>query len=112
MSSPVREFQSPLTNIIHCFLNLPLESSSTFFPKGSPQKIVGHVIDILNRTVPQDTESISDTSLDENLSPVISLLSNIHQVAPDPVKEYIKQNILPTETYPPTFPVSPSPKVC
>lgn|SRR2546428_639389 len=101
MSSPVREFQSPLTNVIHCFLNLPLGGSqSDFFPNGTPAKVVKHIIEILNRTVPEDTDAVSDTSLDENLSPVIILLSNIHEVAPDQVKEFMKEQLLPTERYP------------
>jgi hypothetical protein len=98
MSFPVREFQSPLTNVIHCFLNLPLGSSqSDFFPNGTPTKVVNHIIEILNRTVPEDTDAVSDTSLDENLSPVISLLSNLYEVAPDQVKEFLKEQLLPKE---------------
>ena len=98
MSFPVREFQSPLTNVIHCFLNLPLSSSqSDFFPNGTPTKVVNHIIEILNRTVPEDTDAVSDTSLDENLSPVIGLLSNIYEVAPDQVKEFLKEQLLPKE---------------
>lgn len=98
MSSPVREFQSPLTNVIHCFLNLPLGSSkSDLFPNGTPTKVVKNIIEILNRTVPEDTDAVSDTSLDESLSPVVTLLSNIYEVAPDQVKEFIKEQLLPTE---------------
>ena len=93
-------FKSPLTNVVHCLITLPLDGSqSDLFPKDSPTKVVQHVIDTLDRSVPEDTESVSDTTLDENLSPVISLLSSIYQVAPDPVQASMKRSLLPTEEY-------------
>src|SRR5271154_7151017 len=98
--SPVKQFESPLTNIVHCLLNLPLESSqSTLFPNGTPTKVTQFIIDTLNRSIPQDTDSISDSSIDENLSPVISLLYNLYEVAPDPVKESMKEQLLPSDSY-------------
>ena len=95
-----KEFKSPLTNVVHCLITLPFDSSqSDLFPKDSPTKVVQHVINTLDRSLPEDTESISDTSLDENLSPVISLLSSFYQVAPDSVQASMKQSLLPTEEY-------------
>jgi hypothetical protein len=97
---PAKEFRPPLTNVIHGLLNLPLlHSQSTLFPNESPMRVVQHIVDTLNRTIPQDTECISDTSLDENLSPVFALLSNIYDVAPTTVKPSMKEQLLPTEAY-------------
>lgn len=96
----MRDLRPPLTNIVHCLLNLPLGfAKSELFPNSALTKVVQHIIDTLNRSVPQDTESIGDVSLDENLSPVISLLSSIYDVAPDTVKDTMKQNLLPTEKF-------------
>jgi len=87
--------------VVHCLITLPLEGAhSDLFPKESPTKVVQHIIDTLDRSVPQDTESVSDTTLDESLSPVISLLSSIYQVAldpADPVKTFMRQSLLPTD---------------
>lgn len=85
--------------MIHCLLNLPVASSeSILFPPNSPAEVVEHIIDIIDKSVPQDTESIMDTYLDENLSPVFALLSNIYEVAPDSVKDTMKERLLPAET--------------
>jgi hypothetical protein len=93
-------FQPPLTNIVHCLLNLPLANSQLdLFPNSSSTKVVRQIIDLLDRSIPQDTESVSDNSLDENLSPIIGLLSSIREVAPESVKTYMKQRLLPSETY-------------
>jgi hypothetical protein len=98
-----REFKSPLTNVVHCLITLPLDGAqSDLFPKELPTKVVQHIIDTLDRSVPQDTESVSDTNLDESLSPVITLLSSIYQVAldpADPVKNFMRQSLLPTDEY-------------
>jgi hypothetical protein len=100
ISSRMKVFQPPLTNIVHALLNLPLASSqSIFFPESSPTKIVQLIIDTIDRTIPPDTESIADTSLDEGLSPVFALLSSLYEIAPDIVKDLMKQQLLPTEKY-------------
>jgi hypothetical protein len=93
-----KEAQPPLTNVVHGLLNLPLaQSKSHLFPDNSESKVVQRIIDIIEKTIPEDTESISNTSLDEDLSPFFALLSNIYDVAPLSVKDLMKQEILPPE---------------
>jgi hypothetical protein len=105
ISSRVKVFQAPLTNMIHALLNLPLHpSQSILFPDASPTKIVQHIIDTIDQTVPQDTDSIADTSLDESLSPVFAFLSTIYEIDPLAVKDLMKQRLLPTEEYIPHSP--------
>jgi hypothetical protein len=102
LSYPAKEFRPPLTNVVHALLNLPLAASqSDLFPSDAPTRVVQHIIDALDRTIPKDTEAISDTSIDENLSPVFALLSNIYDAAPTKIKTFIKDQILPTEAYVP-----------
>ena len=94
------EFKSPLTNVVHCLITLPLDGSqSDLFPKTSATKVVQHIIDTLDRSVPQDTESVSDTTLDETLAPVISLLSSLYEIASEPLKSFMRHNLLPTDEY-------------
>lgn len=95
-----KEAQPPLTNVVHGLLNLPLaHSQSVLFPSDYPTKIVQRIIDIVDRTIPEDTEGISNTSLDEDLSPFFALLSSIYEVAPSPVRDLMLQELLPTEEY-------------
>ena len=94
------QFEPPLTNVVHCLLNLPLANSeSDLFPNSGPTKVVERLINILDRSVPQDTDAISDKTLDEHLSPVVGLLNQILEVSPVSVKRYMKESILPSEAY-------------
>jgi hypothetical protein len=100
LSYLVKEFRLPLTNIVHALLNLPLPpSQSDLFPCDSPTRVVQYITDTIDRTIPQDTDTIDDTSIDENLSPVFALLSSIYETAPTTVKTFMKEQLLPTETY-------------
>jgi len=97
-----KEAQSPLTNVVHGLLNLPLaHSKSDLFPSSSENRVVQRIIDIIDRTIPEDTEAISNTSLDEDLSPFFALLSNVYDVAPSSVKDLMKQELLPPEEFHP-----------
>ena len=100
LSPNFKGYQPPLTNVVHCLLNLPLANSeSDLFPSSEPAKIVQRLVDILDRSVPQDTDAIQDKTLDEHLSPVVGLLNNILEVALESAKEFMKESILPSETY-------------
>jgi hypothetical protein len=60
--------------------------------------LVRKLIEILDKQIPEDTESIHDSILDENLSPVVTFLINLHEVFPDQVKSYLKTALLPSES--------------
>lgn len=99
LAASTQEFNSPYTNAIHCCLNLNLEPvKSQLFPDDSPTQVVQQLVEILDKQIPGDTESIHDSSLDENLSPVVILLNNIQEVAPDQVKTYLKTTLMPSES--------------
>jgi Guanine nucleotide exchange factor synembryn len=102
LSYPAKDFRPPLTNIVHGLLNLSLPlSQSDLFPCDSPTRVVQRIIDTIDQTIPQDTETIDDTSIDENLSPVFALLSGIYDTAPSTVQVFMKERLLPTEMYVP-----------
>jgi hypothetical protein len=94
-----QEFTSPYTNAVHCCLNLNLESTRPqLFPESSPTKLVAKLIEILDRQIPEDTESITDGTLNANLAPVVALLTNIQEVSADQIKTYLKTALLPSES--------------
>ena len=98
-----QEFESPYTNAVHCCLNLNLESAkSQLFPEPSPTNLVEKLVEILDKQIPGDTESINDRTLDSNLAPVVVFLTNIQGVSPDQVKTYLKTKLLPSESYLPS----------
>jgi len=100
VSFPFTQYESPITNIIHCLLNLPLvPSQPDFFPREYPTQVVTLIINRIDNTIPEDTESIADNTLDEDLSPVFALLSNIYDAAPETIQNTIKLRLLPTEEY-------------
>ena len=100
-SKQFSKFESPLTNIIHNLLNLPLsQSKALLFPEPEPSTIVDQIITLIDNTIPQDTESIENSSLDENLSPVFALLCTITDISPAQVKQSMKTRLLPAERYP------------
>ena len=105
-STCFNKFESPLTNVVHNLLNLPLsQSKPLLFPQDSETKVMGRIIEIIDYTIPEDTDSISDSTIDENLSPVFALLNSILEIpAPDQIKEFMKSHLLPTERYPSLVP--------
>ena len=99
LAAPPQDFRSPYTNVVHCCLNLNLEPiQSQLFPEHSPTEVVRQLVEILDKQIPEDTESINDPTLNENLSPVVTFLSNVHEVSPDGVTTYLKTSLLPAET--------------
>ena len=71
---------------------------SQLFPEQSPTKVVQQLVEILDKQIPEDTESINDATMDENLSPVVTFLNSIQEVSPDGIKAYLKASLLPSET--------------
>jgi Guanine nucleotide exchange factor synembryn len=99
LATSPEEFSSPYTNVIHCCLNLNLEpSKSQLFPEDSSADLIQKLVGILDKQIPEDTESIHDSVLDENLSPVVTFVNNLHEIFPDQLKSYLKTTVLPSES--------------
>jgi Guanine nucleotide exchange factor synembryn len=104
LAASSQEFTSPYRNAVHCCLNLNPESTKPqLFPESSPTKLVAKLIEILDNQIPDDTESVTDGTLNANLSPVVAFLTNLQEVSPDQVKSYLKSALLPSETFYPHF---------
>lgn len=86
----------PLGPAANALINLKLddeEAQSSLFPDSEPSSVAGRVLYLLDKSL----ASYSDDELEANCTPLITLIMTIHEHAPDEVRSFIRQKLLPTE---------------
>ncbi|KAK3309686.1 guanine nucleotide exchange factor synembryn-like protein [Chaetomium strumarium] len=93
--------EPPFGLLINALLNLDLNSAtaqSSLYPPSEPTRIAHRLIHLLDLSM----KSYTDTDLDQAVTPLICVLSSIHEHAPgqndgDTVRTFIRSKLLPTE---------------
>jgi hypothetical protein len=100
---PSPPLQAPVNYLINALINLDLEDK-----KGNQHKFLGqnavfptfnqninaeHLINILDNAIVVYTES----ELDTTVSPVLTLIRRIYEIAPEGVQKYMETRLLPTD---------------
>ncbi|KAF2657895.1 hypothetical protein K491DRAFT_714025 [Lophiostoma macrostomum CBS 122681] len=101
ISSP--PLQAPVNYLINALINLDLEDKkgqqlrllgmNAVFPKFDAKCNAEHLINVLDNAIVAYTESELDTAI----SPVLTLIRRIYEIAPDNVKKYMEWLLLPTD---------------
>lgn len=86
---------TPTRELVNVLLHLDLEDAEgqkAAFPSFDPNCNVTHLITLLNKAIiaypPKD--------LDDTITPVLTLIRRIYEIAPDPVKQTMQTLLLPT----------------
>ncbi|PSN73704.1 hypothetical protein BS50DRAFT_597174 [Corynespora cassiicola Philippines] len=100
---PNPPLQAPVNYLINALLNLDLEDKkcqqltlfgmNAVFPKFDAKCNAEHLINILDNAIIAYPES----ELDEKVSPVLTLIRRIYEIAPEGVKKYMEWLLLPTD---------------
>jgi hypothetical protein len=100
---PSPPLQAPVNYLVNALLNLDLEDQkgqqlkflgmNAVFPTFDAKCNAEHLINILDNAIVAYTE----TELDSTISPVLTLIRRIYEIAPDGVKKYMEWLLLPTD---------------
>jgi len=94
--SAIKPLDAPISQLVNAIMNLPLETkdnTSTLFPKSQPNVNVDRLVDILEKGI----KVHADNDLEQLISPLLTLLRKIYEVAPKDVKSHLQSSLLPSE---------------
>jgi hypothetical protein len=86
----------PFGPIVNALLNLDLGSKdlqTALYPKPDSNSVAVRLIEILNKSM----KAYGDTELEHSVTPLVGVISKIHEHAPEAVREYVRKELLPTE---------------
>lgn len=87
--------EQPVAPLVNALINLDFESkdnAAILFPKGSSNSNVDCLIGILDKSI----KVYADEELEQLVSPLLTLLRKIYEVAPDETKQHMRSTILPS----------------
>ena len=87
---------TPIGSLVNALLNLELASGDVqpaLFPESDPKVFAERLLELLDLSM----KSYSDLELEQSVSPLVGVLGKIYGVAPDSVRETIRDKLLPTE---------------
>ncbi|OBT63115.1 hypothetical protein VE03_07461 [Pseudogymnoascus sp. 23342-1-I1] len=91
--SPTAPMEAPTSQLISALINLPLElAESHLFPRSDPKMHVERLVALLDLT----TAAYPERDLEQQVSPLLSVLRKVYAVAPRPVKVHLRMLLLPT----------------
>jgi hypothetical protein len=100
---PTPPLEAPVSYLINALINLDLEDKSgaqqeaygmnAVFPTSSPSVNAEHLITILDAAIRAYTES----ELDTTISPLVTLIRRIYEIAPPAVKKAMESLLLPSD---------------
>ena len=94
--NPPTPFDPPFGLLINALMNLHFSSSTAqeaVYPSSSPSSAADRLIYLLNLSM----EAYTNSDLEQTVSPLVCILSAVHEHAPDPVQKSIREALLPTE---------------
>jgi hypothetical protein len=94
---PSKPLEPPMGTLINSLLNLALdqkENIQIFFPKATPHVNMDRLVKILEKSIKK--EAYTDDELDHNLSPLLTLIRKVYEIAPTDTQKYTQQLLLPT----------------
>ncbi|KAI1445867.1 guanine nucleotide exchange factor [Annulohypoxylon stygium] len=94
--STEKPLDPPVNSLVNALLNLETgsqEIQSSLYPQNHSNTLSNHLIDLLARS----TSVYKDEELDGSITPLIGVISAIHEHAPTDVKGSIRSRLLPTE---------------
>lgn len=86
---------APARELVNALLHLHLESAEgkqATFPAADPKRNAEHLVKILDKAI----VAYPDKDLDDTITPVVTLLRSIYEIAPDAVQTAMQKMILPT----------------
>ncbi|KAI1384314.1 guanine nucleotide exchange factor [Hypoxylon trugodes] len=92
----LKPLDPPTGSLIHALLNLEIGSKdvqASLYPQSDPGILANRLIELLGRA----TKAYSEGELESTVTPLLGVISSIHEHAPTDVKYTIHTKLLPTE---------------
>ncbi|TVY47488.1 Synembryn-like protein [Lachnellula occidentalis] len=93
--SPTKPLDPPIAPLVNSLINLDLEhkgSVAALFPKDTPNAVVDRLVEILEKSI----EVYVDEELEQLVSPLLTLIRKIYELAPEETQKYMRKVILPS----------------
>ncbi|KAE8445986.1 hypothetical protein EG329_012625 [Mollisiaceae sp. DMI_Dod_QoI] len=94
--SSSKPLEPPIGPLVNSLLNIDLENKdnkATLFPKSTPYITVDRLIEILDKSI----KAYRDEELEQNVSPLLTLLRKVYEIAPKDVQVHTQRALLPSE---------------
>lgn len=91
--APAAPMEPPTAQLISALINIPLDlAESHLFPRSDPKMHVERLVALLDLA----TAAYPERDLEQQVSPLLSVLRKVYAVAPRPVKVHLRMLLLPT----------------
>lgn len=93
--SSSKALDPPIGQMVNALLNLPIETKenlAVFFPKSSPTVNFDRLVEILEKSI----KGYTDNELEEIVSPLLTLVRKVYEIAPKDMQNYIQRTLLPS----------------
>ncbi|KAK6581204.1 hypothetical protein PZA11_006692 [Diplocarpon coronariae] len=93
--SSSKPLEPPIGSLVNALMNLDLEHKdnvATLFPSSTPLVNLDRLIEILEKSV----KVYADDELEQNVSPLLTLLRKIYPLAPESVQQHAQTILLPS----------------
>jgi hypothetical protein len=92
---PSKPLEAPVNALVNALLNLVREddSADTAFPSFDPACNVEHLITLLDTAI----QAYSPAEIDNTISPLLTLLRRMYELAPAPVQQAMQTRLLPSD---------------
>ncbi len=87
--------EAPIGPLINSLINLPLETKdniTAIFPKSTPNVNTDRLVEILDKS----TRSYADEELEQQVSPLVTLIRKVYEIAPKDARAHMRHLLLPT----------------
>lgn len=96
VSSPTAPLSPPLGLIVNALMNVSLDQESaknSLFAEGSAPRVTDKLVNLLDLSM----KVYPDNDLETSVSPLVCLISNVYEHAPDATREALRKKLLPTD---------------
>lgn len=94
--SSSKPLEPPIGSIVNSLLNIDFENKDNkaiLYPKATPNITVDRLIEILDKSI----RGYKDEELEQNVSPLLTLLRKVYEIAPKDVQVHTQRALLPSE---------------
>lgn len=95
--SSTKPLDPPIAPLVNSLINLDLENkdnAAALFPKTTPNINLERFVEILEKS----TKVYADDELEHRVSPLVTLIRKIYELAPEDPQKYLRTTILPSPT--------------
>ncbi|CAJ2500478.1 Uu.00g033310.m01.CDS01 [Anthostomella pinea] len=93
---PEKPLDAPIGHLVNALLNLDLgakEIHTSLYPQAEPKEVAERLIQLLD----QSRGAYKNEDLESSVTPLLGVIRAIHEYAPEDVRTYIREKLLPTE---------------